>query len=194
VQTIRLQDQQVKEQMATIGKLTDAPVQRTESIWVVNPEWQLVNQAYNAQKGTCNGLDNQLASLLSEIQRIKGGERGAYYGAAIAIALVLSLAATRYDTRKRNPLGATFAISSLSLLIGMGIVGYWIGKNVHNQLIASDKNLSAELAHLEQRRSELELKIADEQEKLDKRQRELLKLNQYNSETVTTVEEARVLP
>ena len=84
-----LQAQTLEEQRATIGRLTDAPVQRKEAVRVVNPEWQLANQGYSAQKELCSSLTSQLTARQSEIQDARSGSRGAYYGAAVAVALVL---------------------------------------------------------------------------------------------------------
>ena len=192
-QTIRFQGQKMKEQKTTIDKLSDAPTQRKEAVRVVNPEWQLANQVYAIQKELCDSLNNQLSSLKVEIHHRKSGNRGAYYGSAMAIALVLCLVANRYDEHKKS-LNLSFVITSLSLLIGMGIMGYWVGKGIHTQLIAYNEGDDVEWTNIEQKRGELEGVLLAEQHELGKLQKELSRLNQFSSEMITTVENMRIVP
>ncbi|MFD2937070.1 hypothetical protein [Spirosoma flavum] len=191
--TIQQKTLQVEEQLETIKQLVDAPIRRTESVRIPNQSWQLAHQAVIAQQESCARLEDQLRALKLATDEVKGGNRGANYGATIGIAIPLFLMASGYDMRKDKPLGVAFVVGWLAIMIGMGIVGYWVGKYVHESFISGNDQLNVELARIKQESSDLEKTIIAEQKKLAHLSQALNQLTQFTSETTTVIEETRVL-
>ena len=192
-QTIREQEQTVQHQMATIQELTDAPIRRTESVRVVNPSWQLARQAYDAQEVRCDRTKKMLTTNSDEAHKLTSGRAGAQVGACAGFAFVLVLMSIRYDNRQNKSLGIAFPVTSAVFLIAMTFIGYWIGKYVHHNIIADNGNINMKLVQLTNEYELLETQLETETNCLDGLGRKLSQLSQYESQTITSTDEIRVL-
>lgn len=191
-QRSRQNEETIKLQTTEIKELIEAPVRRTESIRVVNPAWQVAKQIYSTQKMFCNDLESQLAALQATAREMKKGSWGAYLGALVGIAIVLFFAATRYDSRHKKPLGTTFVVSLLFGLIGMGIVGFWIGQKWHSDLLVHDGQVNMDSDSIAEQCAELIEQLNTGRKYLCQLRQQLDQLPQFEGQTVSSVEEIRI--
>lgn len=190
-QAIRFTEQMVKQKEDRIQELESKPIKRISSVRVTNPAWQLANQACTVQAKVCLGLETKLKDLQLEDHKIKSASRGAFYGAATGFGLGLFWITALYDDRQDKKLSRAFLVGSLFVLIVMGIIGYWIGHKFHSYLLSTNEGNNIEIAQINLKREDLERKLNEEHQSLSRLQSGLGKLNQYESEVITSIDDIR---
>ena len=193
--TAKEQEQVVQDQADEISDLKAAPVTRTESVRIINLDWQLAKQAREEQADVCEDKEERIAILQQEVNRLINPVGGGYKGVGIGVGFVAILASRRFDDRENNPLGTSFWVIAVFALIVMGVVGFWVGRFIEVSVVAGDKQgsegLTKELTDksnsLRVLRAELEVDMA----KLEELKKTLSQVPKYHMETETTIDESR---
>lgn len=188
---VQEQQQQTDQLTVELDALKTAPVTRKKVVQEVNPAWQLFRQKVEAQRNKHNELTDELLVAQEQLDALTNPRKSAYVGAFIGMTLVFLLIAMRYDTRKKQPLGMTYAVLSVLGLLLFGLIGYHTGRYVGQQHNSQDEQTVARIAEIEADCHSYEKQCATARKTLKSLETELNQLPQFLRETIISVDEQR---
>lgn len=187
------QHQQETAQNLTLelDELKAVPTTRKEVRREINPAWQLLDQQVESQRVIYEEATDDLADVQAQLDALTSTRKGAYAGVFVGLAAVLLVMAMRYDTRRRNPLGMAFAVCSFIALCVVGLIGYHVGRHVHEQLLVDDANVLTRSDELEQEISTHKDQIRQTKQTLRRMETELSQVARYVRETSIIIDQVK---
>ncbi len=125
------------EQADELKVLKTSPKVRKEVVQEVNPDWQLVSQKVEAQRGVYRTVVDELAALDKKVRGLTNMAPIIAMGVTIALIIGLIPIAVAFDSKKGRSLGMTFYVLSIGSLLLFSLIGYLLGKSAGARRVAN---------------------------------------------------------
>lgn len=191
-QTILQQEEIMQKQNDTINALKDAPTRRTESVKVINPEWDLAQRVHNSQVQRCSKLEKQLEDIQKKAEKMTSGKLGAWSGAILFMFPVLVCVLQCVEDRKQNSVKASFLVVTFFFLIAASIFGFIVGRQINRFAIGLSSSVNAVLAEMSSQSNQLKEQLSIEQRRLEQLQNNMDQVRHYETQTITSVDEVSI--
>ncbi|ARK10379.1 hypothetical protein A6C57_08580 [Fibrella sp. ES10-3-2-2] len=179
----------LQEQADELDALKTAPKSRKETVQEVNPDWQLFAQRVETQRQAYQTAKDELCELKAQVRDLINIAPNIRMGISVGIIIGLIPIAVGFDSKKGRSLSMTFFVLSTASLLLCILVGYYVGRSIGNQRLASDPELIGRLDHISKRQDKLEERLEIEKAFLKELELKLSTIPKFSKEIVTFTDE-----